>query len=138
VAVAAARANLDSSLRAALQQRGAHAGRERVLEDPVTAQRVAGSEKNVHSSPSPSGWQEVQVVEADQRAERDRRIDGAAHGDADDAAHPLLGQRRDVRPVGDEARQPRVPGLVARDVQHVDAGDLTRDTSASPQRVLTG
>ena len=45
--------------------------------------------------------QEVQVVEHDQRAELEPRIEGAAHGDAEDRVGARLSQREHVRAVID-------------------------------------
>ena len=102
VAVAAAVAHRQPAARSGVQQRGAQRRRVRVLVDPVPAVVVA--RLLVERAEGPVGQpvgEEVQVVEADQRAERDLRVDGPAHRDRDSRAGAGLAQRGDVRAVGD-------------------------------------
>jgi len=72
----------------------------------------------------PSGSRlEVQVVEDDEAAEWQARVERPADGDRQDRVGAALLQRRDVRLVGHRAREQLVAGPVARDVQDVDAGE---------------
>ena len=90
----------------------------------MPAARVAGRvvERAERAVGEPVG-EEVQVVEDDQRAERQRRVDGAADRDADHRVGAELLQRRDVGAVRDMVREPRVSLAVAGDVQHLDVAE---------------
>ena len=77
--------------------------------------------------------EEVQVVEADQRAELDRRVDRPADRDRDHGVGAEIGQRGDVGPVRDQVGQPAVALAVARDVEHLGAGERpARDLRLAP------
>jgi hypothetical protein len=67
--------------------------------------------------------EEVQVVEDDQGAELDRGISRAAHGHRQDRVGAQLLERADVRLMRHRAAQSRMAFTVARDVQHVGAGE---------------
>ena len=100
------------------------AARERAFIYPVAAPQVArrvvqGAQRAIRK---PVG-EEVQVIEGDQRAERHRRVDGAAHRDPEHRAGAQLGQRRDVGPVRDVVPEARVSLAMAGDVQHLDVAD---------------
>ncbi len=69
---------------------------------------------------------EVQVVEDHQRPERERRVERATRGTADDRARAELFERPDVRSVRDLVREAHVPGAMARDVDRLDPGVLDR------------
>jgi len=80
--------------------------------------------------------EEVQVVEAHDGAELDRRIDRPAHRHADHRVRAEVGERGDVRAVRHVIRQPSVTLAVARHVQHVDAGEpAARDQRVAPLRL---
>jgi hypothetical protein len=82
--------------------------------------------------------EEVQVVEADQRAELDAGIDRAAHRHRQHGVGAELLEPGEVGLVGDVVGEPQVALLVARDVEHVDAANVPRETNASPHMVATG
>jgi hypothetical protein len=65
----------------------------------------------------------VQVVEHDQRAELEVRVERAADRDGQDRLGAALAQRPDVGLMRDRAAQPQVALTVARDVQDVGAGE---------------
>ncbi len=136
VAVAAAVADLDAGLGGAVEQRAPQVGRERVLEDPVAAATVAGlGVEGAQLAVAEPVGEEVQVVEADHRAELDRRVDRAADRHGEHARGALLRERRDVRAVRDEVREPHVALLVAGDVQHLGARErAARDQRIAPRR----
>ena len=78
----------------------------------------------------------MQVVEDDEAAEREVRVERAADRDRQDRVGAALLQRRDVRLVGDLAGEQLVPGPVARDVQDVDAGEApARDRRGAEARL---
>jgi Raf kinase inhibitor-like YbhB/YbcL family protein len=66
----------------------------------------------------------VEIVERDQRSERNRRVDRAADGHRDHAVGAELPQRGDVRAVRHMIRKQRMTRAVARDVQHLDPARL--------------
>src|SRR5579884_579972 len=63
---------------------------------------------------------EVEVVEDDQRAELERRVDRSARGAPDDGGGAELVQRPDVRAVVDGVREAHVPRAVSREVEDLD------------------
>jgi hypothetical protein len=67
--------------------------------------------------------EEVQVVEHDQGAELDRRIGRAAHGHRQNRVGAQLLERADVRLMRHRAAQSGMAFAVARDVQHLGAGE---------------
>jgi len=88
--------------------------RERRLVDPVPAARPArlGMERAERPVRQPVG-EEVEVVEDQERAELDRWVDRPADRDREDRVGAAIAQRRDVRLMGDVAREPWVPFAVA-------------------------
>ena len=137
VAVAATVAHGDARRRAAAQQGRAQPVRERPLVDPVPAlQRARLGEERAEAAVRQAVREEVQVVEADERAERDVGVDRPADRHREHARGAQLLQGRDVRPMRDMVGEPRMPGPVAGDVQHLDAGPgPTRDQRLAPRRV---
>src|SRR4051812_47450661 len=126
VPVATAVARGSPGLDAGLDQRGAEPGRERRLEDPVTASGRAGRVvKRAQRAVREPVREEVQVVEDDQRPERDRRIDSPANRHREHAVRAELLEGVDVGPVRHLVREPEMTLLVAGDVQDLDAFALT-------------
>ena len=80
----------------------------------------------------------MQVVEADERPQLERGVDAAADGQADDGVGAGLRERGEVGAMRDVVGEPDVAFAVARDVQHVGAGEAAaRDRSPRPTRSRT-
>ena len=137
MAVAAAVDRVVAGLLGARQQRLAQVLGERALVDPVPAPLLARlGEQRADRPVGQAVGEEVQVVEDDEAAEREVRVQRAADGDREDRVGAALLQRGDVRLVGDHARQQLVAGTVARDVQHVDAGEAPARDRRRPEARL--
>src|SRR5207248_5212022 len=79
---------------------------------------------------------EVQIVEHDQRAELQRRVDGAAGGASDHRRRAELVERPDVGAVGDLVGEADVPGRVPGYVKRLDAAvDSADDVACAIGRV---
>ena len=68
----------------------------------------------------------MEIVEADERAELDRRVDGAADRHGDHRVDLQLRERAEVRPVRDVVGEPHVARAVTRHVGDLDAGERAR------------
>jgi len=79
----------------------------------------------------------VQVVEDDERAQRELGIERAADRDGEDRVGATGAERRDVGAVGDLAREAQVAVAVARDVDDLGAGEAALGTRAEPKGVAT-
>src|SRR3954451_3712570 len=140
VAVAAPVSHRVADLGRGVEQHATERLGERQVEDPVPPTRRA--RLRVQRAERPVGEpvrEEVQVVEDDERAQRELGIERAADRDGDDRVGATGAERRDVGAVGDLAREAQVAVAVARDVDDLGAGEaaLGDEGGAEGRRDLT-